>query len=136
MQHDPLSRCDCQPPYDPSNAIAARSDLADPNGLSHSLLLLCSCFPLPAHSPCPDRPAITGNYSNPYLGFGDEAGIDDKVTSYAMFKQGLSSVAISSPSYDQLPPFQFSTSPFSPPLYAPGLPDYWKFPWIQMQWQP
>lgn len=32
FQHDPLSQCDCSPPYSSENAIAARSDLNPANG--------------------------------------------------------------------------------------------------------
>lgn len=32
-QHDPLSVCDCNPPYSAENAIAARCDLNPANGL-------------------------------------------------------------------------------------------------------
>lgn len=31
-QHDPLSKCDCTPPYSAENAISARSDLNPSNG--------------------------------------------------------------------------------------------------------
>lgn len=31
-QHDPLSRCDCTPPYSAESTIAARSELNSPNG--------------------------------------------------------------------------------------------------------
>ena len=44
----------------------------------------------------------------------------------------LSSVAISGPTYESLPPFVWSQSNFSHvPHY--GQPDAWKFPWITMQ---
>ncbi len=32
FKHDPLSRCNCSPPYTAQYAISARSDLNDPNG--------------------------------------------------------------------------------------------------------
>lgn len=32
FQHDPLSRCNCTPPYSGENAISARSDLNPPDG--------------------------------------------------------------------------------------------------------
>ena len=31
-QHDPLSKCNCTPPYSAENAISARSDLNPANG--------------------------------------------------------------------------------------------------------
>lgn len=32
FKHDPLSQCDCQPPYSAENAISARNDLNMANG--------------------------------------------------------------------------------------------------------
>jgi hypothetical protein len=41
--------------------------------------------------------------------------------------------AISSPTYDQQPVFKFSTTPFT--FDHVGLPDEWKFPWMEFEWQ-
>ena len=32
FKHDPLSACNCTPPYSAENSISARSDLNSPNG--------------------------------------------------------------------------------------------------------
>ena len=112
FEHDPLSRCNCTPPFDPGSAISARFDLGDPNGV----------------------------YANPSMGFGVSGGIDGKVTNFAMFNQGLASIAISGPTSDQQPVFvlsQFNTilgQLHLPKIYAPGIPDRWDFPWINIEW--
>ncbi len=68
------------------------------------------------------------------LGLGDVVAIDSKVTSSGLFKSGLASVAISSPTYDQQPVFKFSTT-LLPNLTHVGLPDAWAFPWVNVTWQ-
>lgn len=42
-------------------------------------------------------------------------------------------VAVSGPTWDQLPPFQWSSSPFSGLLHM-GQPDLWKFSPIEVWW--
>jgi len=62
----------------------------------------------------------------------DEAATDCKVTSAALMASGkLSTLAISSPTYDSQPPFRWSTSPFADTPHV-GQPDLWAFPWVQM----
>lgn len=99
FQHDPLSRCNCTPPYSGENAISARSDLNPANGT----------YPFDA------------------LGHRAHGGIDCKVTSYALFSN-FSVHAISGPTYDQQPVFQWSTSGLNYPHY--GQPDRWEFDWV------
>uniref|UniRef100_T1IJU9 Phospholipase B-like n=1 Tax=Strigamia maritima TaxID=126957 RepID=T1IJU9_STRMM len=97
--HDPLSRCNCTPPYSAENAISARCDLNPKNGT----------YPIAA------------------LGHRSHGGIDMKLTSSKLFSSGLSFVAIGGPSYDSLPPFQWSRSDFETDTPHMGQPDLWKF---------
>ena len=131
-QNDPLSRCNCTPPYTAFAAIAGRGDLNDPNGAvcRHAVavtrrLVVHTCF-----ASC----ALSAGVYPPFYGFGATAGVDGKITSKAMLWDDLSSVAISSPTYDQQPVFQFSTSPFANTSWL-GMPDTWKFPWMKVQWR-
>ncbi|XP_034646915.1 putative phospholipase B-like 2 isoform X2 [Trachemys scripta elegans] len=102
---DPLSRCQgCDPPQNAENAVAARSDLNPANGT----------YPFAA------------------LRQRSHGGTDMKITSYAMAK-GYSLVAASGPTWDDVPPFQWSTSPYSNLLHM-GHPDLWKFPPIKIWW--
>uniref|UniRef100_A0A452GQ43 Phospholipase B-like n=1 Tax=Gopherus agassizii TaxID=38772 RepID=A0A452GQ43_9SAUR len=102
---DPLSRCQgCDPPQNAENAIAARSDLNPANGT----------YPFAA------------------LRQRSHGGTDMKITSYAMAK-GYSLIAASGPTWDDVPPFQWSTSPYSNLLHM-GHPDLWKFPPIKIWW--
>ncbi|XP_047616478.1 putative phospholipase B-like 2 isoform X1 [Phacochoerus africanus] len=103
--HDPLSLCKaCKPQANGENAISARSDLNPANG----------SYPFQA------------------LQQRSHGGIDVKVTSMALARVfGL--LAASGPTWDQLPPFQWSTSPFSHLLHM-GQPDLWKFSPIEVSW--
>uniref|UniRef100_A0A8D2J321 Phospholipase B-like n=2 Tax=Varanus komodoensis TaxID=61221 RepID=A0A8D2J321_VARKO len=102
---DPLSRCQaCDPPQNGENAIAARSDLNPANGT----------YPFGALQ---QRP---------------HGSIDMKVTSYEMAKN-LSLIATSGPTWDDLPAFQWSSSPYRNLLHM-GHPDLWQFPPIQVCW--
>ncbi|XP_040069470.1 putative phospholipase B-like 2 isoform X1 [Ixodes scapularis] len=98
--HDPASRCNCTPPYNPVYAIAARYDLLDPKG----------------------------RYDVPYMFRRAGGAIDMKLTNYAMFKS-LEFIAINGPPFHPnssvLPPFQWSTSGFQD-LHE-GHPDKWMF---------
>ncbi|XP_062613550.1 citron Rho-interacting kinase-like, partial [Saccostrea cucullata] len=96
--HDPLSRCNCTPPYSAENAISARCDL---------------------------NPA-DGKYPFGALGHRSHGGTDMKLTNSAMFKD-LQFVAISGPTYDQLPPFQWSLVDFRDTTPHIGQPDVFKF---------
>ena len=53
----------------------------------------------------------------------------------ALMRDGLSTYAISGPTYDQLPVFQFSTSLFAN-MTREGVPDRFDFPWQLLQWAP
>jgi len=103
FQHDPLARCACSPPYSGENGVSARSDLNLANGT----------YPFGA------------------LGLRPHGGVDAKITSYALYSAGLTTSTISGPTYDQQPPFRFSTSPFAS-LTHEGVPDFWQFPWINI----
>lgn len=69
------------------------------------------------------------------LGFRDNLGIDSKITSFALYSEGLSAMAISGPSYDQQPVFQFSGSLMANRSHV-GMPDRWEFPWVKVDWYP
>ncbi|XP_061458353.1 putative phospholipase B-like 2 [Rhineura floridana] len=102
---DPLSRCQgCDPPQNGENSIAARSDLNPANGT----------YPFGALR---QRP---------------HGGTDMKVTSFEMAKN-YSFVATSGPTWDDLPPFQWSSSPFRNLLHM-GHPDFWRFSPIRVRW--
>uniref|UniRef100_A0A2K5PKV1 Phospholipase B-like n=1 Tax=Cebus imitator TaxID=2715852 RepID=A0A2K5PKV1_CEBIM len=103
--HDPLSLCKaCNPQPNGENAISARSDLNPANG----------SYPFQA------------------LRQRSHGGIDVKVTSMSLAKI-LSLLAASGPTWDQVPPFQWSTSPFSTLLHM-GQPDLWKFAPVKVSW--
>ncbi|XP_054714812.1 putative phospholipase B-like 2 [Uloborus diversus] len=103
--HDPLSRCNCTPPYSAENAISARSDLNPANGT----------YPFGA------------------LGHRQHGGTDMKLTSSQLFKN-LQFVAIGGPTYDPLPPFQWSKSDFDKLVKHEGHPDLWKFEPVIHKW--
>uniref|UniRef100_A0ABK0LJF5 Phospholipase B-like n=1 Tax=Rattus norvegicus TaxID=10116 RepID=A0ABK0LJF5_RAT len=103
--HDPLSLCEaCSPKPNAENAISARSDLNPANG------------------------------SYPFQALRQRAhgGIDVKVTSVALAKY-MSMLAASGPTWDQLPPFQWSKSPFHNMLHM-GQPDLWMFSPVKVPW--
>ncbi|BFZ11880.1 hypothetical protein BsWGS_14919 [Bradybaena similaris] len=100
FQHDPLSKCNCTPPYSAENAIACRDDLNP----------------------------INGTYEFDALGHRPHIATDMKLTSNQLFRT-LSFLAISSPTYDDLPPFQWSKSDYNY-LSHVGHPDLWNFPVI------
>ncbi|XP_004410430.1 PREDICTED: putative phospholipase B-like 2 isoform X2 [Odobenus rosmarus divergens] len=103
--HDPLSLCKaCNPQANAENAISARSDLNPANG----------SYPFQA------------------LHQRSHGGIDVKVTSMALAR-AFRIIAVSGPTWDQLPPFQWSSSPFSGLLHM-GQPDLWKFSPIEVWW--
>lgn len=97
FMHDPLSKCEC-PPNNASaeNAISARCDL---------------------------NPA-DGTYPLKVLGHRLHGGTDAKILSSQLFKND-EVVAVSGPTWDQQPPFKWSTSGYGKtPL---GQPDEFKF---------
>ncbi|XP_076007165.1 putative phospholipase B-like 2 [Genypterus blacodes] len=105
FKEDPLSRYDgCDPPWNGENAISARSDLNPANGT----------YPFGALK---QRP---------------HGGTDMKLTSYGMFRD-FAMVAVSGPTWDQVPPFQWSTSPYRD-LPHIGHPDTWMFKPITVTW--
>ncbi|XP_065892307.1 putative phospholipase B-like 2 isoform X2 [Dysidea avara] len=104
FKHDPLSACNCTPPYSAENAVCARSDLND----------------------------VNGTYPFFFLSHRFHGGIDTKVTSYEMFHNKLGCIAISGPTHQQQPPFQWSTSGYS--NIPDGHPDLWQFEPIKISW--
>ncbi|XP_021268836.1 putative phospholipase B-like 2 isoform X2 [Numida meleagris] len=102
---DPLSLCrGCDPPHNAENAISARSDLNPANGTYPFAALRQRCH----------------------------GGTDTKVTSFGMARTfGL--VAASGPTWADVPPFRWSTSPCSHLLHM-GHPDLWRFPPIKVRW--
>uniref|UniRef100_A0A8C0Y3W7 Phospholipase B-like n=1 Tax=Cyprinus carpio carpio TaxID=630221 RepID=A0A8C0Y3W7_CYPCA len=104
-EEDPLSRCDgCDPAQNGENSISARSDLNPGNG----------SYPFGALK---QRP---------------HGGTDMKVTSADMFSR-LELVAVSGPTWDQVPVFQWSSSPYSTLLHM-GHPDRWAFQPVHVRW--
>lgn len=57
---------------------------------------------------------------------------DLQVTDFSLAKH-MSMLAASGPTWDQLPPFQWSRSPFHNVLHM-GQPDLWTFSPIQVPW--
>nr|VZI46134.1 unnamed protein product [Spirometra erinaceieuropaei] len=101
--HDPLSRCNCTPPYSAENAISARNDLNDFNGT----------YPFPA------------------LAYRLHGGTDVKLVNWTM-ATSASMIAVSGPTYDDVPPFQWSR--LNPPVRKPLMqPDKWTFPPLLIQ---
>ncbi|XP_008280257.1 putative phospholipase B-like 2 [Stegastes partitus] len=105
FKEDPLSKCDgCNPPQNGENAISARSDLNPPDGT----------YPFGA------------------LRQRSHGGTDMKMTSYEMFRD-YGMMAVSGPTWDQVPPFQWSTSPYKDLLHM-GHPDIWAFKPVKVTW--
>ncbi|XP_047119464.1 putative phospholipase B-like 2 [Schistocerca piceifrons] len=105
-QHDPLSRCNCTPPYSAENAIAARCDLNPKNG----------------------------TYPFPSLGHRSHGAIDAKVTNSTLVSK-LQFLSVSGPTTgSHLPPFQWSKSDFGDTISHVGHPDRWTFKPILHEW--
>uniref|UniRef100_A0A6Q2XT70 Phospholipase B-like n=1 Tax=Esox lucius TaxID=8010 RepID=A0A6Q2XT70_ESOLU len=105
FKQDPLSRCEgCDPPGNGENTISARSDLNPANGT----------YPFGA------------------LKQRSHGGIDMKVTSYGQWRE-FGFLAVSGPTWDQVPVFQWSSSPY-PDLMHMGHPDKWAFQPVQVTW--
>nr|XP_027205368.1 putative phospholipase B-like 2 [Dermatophagoides pteronyssinus] len=102
--NDPLSRCNCTPPYTGYRAISSRCDLNDPNG--H--------YPLDAYS------------------FRSSAGLDVKLTNYNHSKL-LQMIAVSGPTYDQVPVFSWQTTKLKNIKHL-DQPIEWKFKPILTDW--
>ncbi|XP_049273675.1 putative phospholipase B-like 2 [Rhipicephalus sanguineus] len=84
FKNDPLSHCNCSPPYNPTYAIAPRYDLIDPHG----------------------------TYDIPEMYPRAVGGIDVKVTNYTLFAS-REFVGVSGPTWENQPPFQWSNSGFA-----------------------
>lgn len=107
FKEDPLSKCEgCDPPGNGENAISARSDLNPANGT----------YPFGA------------------LKQRSHGGTDMKMTSFGMFRD-YGMLAVSGPTWDQVPPFQWSTSPYKDLIHM-GQPDTWAFKPIKVTWTP
>ncbi|XP_076033678.1 phospholipase B domain containing lamina ancestor [Oratosquilla oratoria] len=104
-QNDPLSLCNCTPPYSAENAISARSDLNPKNG----------------------------TYPFGSLGHRSHGGTDMKLTTSGMIKQ-LSYYAVNGPTYDQQPVFEWSKQDFANDTPHYGQPEVWKFPVVKVKW--
>ena len=100
--HDPLSKCNCTPPYSAENAISARGDL---------------------------NPA-SGKYPFGALGHRNHGGTDAKVTTFELF-QAFTVYAVSGPTHDQQPVFNWTASGWTRPL---GHPDKWDFEPVMITW--
>ncbi|KAH8854025.1 putative phospholipase B-like 2 isoform 3 [Schistosoma japonicum] len=97
FMNDPLSTCPCKPPYTSNSAISARDELNDPKGQ----------YPIPSWS------------------YRLHGGTDAKIVDLSMINQ-LNMIAISGPTYDDLPPFRWSLiKDVKKPLMHP---DKWQFP--------
>jgi hypothetical protein len=105
FQKDPLSKCACQPPYSGENAISARCDL-NPK---------------------------SGTYPFASLGHRSHGGTDMKLTSSKMIHD-LQFVAFGGPTYDDLPPFQWSRVDFANDTPHFGHPDLWAFKPVTHKW--
>jgi len=107
FEHDPLSKCNCTPNYTAEYAISARNDLNDPNGT----------YPFEAVS------------------FRDWGGIDVKITNLEMSKQ-FEMLVVSSPTYEQQQPFQWSRTMLPKDIRHEGHPDKWAFAPHYLKWYP
>ncbi|CAL8107541.1 unnamed protein product [Calicophoron daubneyi] len=97
FRNDPLSRCNCTPPYTAENAISARNDLNDPNGT----------YPISSFK------------------YRLHGAIDVKITNYTMLCN-MNMLAASGPTYTDVPPFQWSKLPV-PVERPRMHPDKWMF---------
>lgn len=105
FKNDPISSCNCTPPYSAENTIAARSDLNDPNGK----------YPFGA------------------LKQRNHGATDVKATSVVMMKS-YSMMAECGPTHDQQPYFQWSTSPYAKSSHV-GHPDIFNFNREHIVWE-
>ncbi len=98
-QHDPISSCNCTPPFTSQYSISSRSDLHDKNG----------------------------QYPFASLGFRDHMGTDVKITGQALLDDHLGAAIICGPTYDQQPVFDWKTTQLGP-LDHEDLPERYDFP--------
>lgn len=104
-QHDPLSHCNCTPPFSAENAISARNDLNPANG----------SYPFGA------------------LGHRSHGATDVKMTTHKMAKH-FHFLAVNGPTYDQQPVFVWSKQDFANDTPHYGHPDAWKFKHVKHKW--
>ncbi|EGD77775.1 hypothetical protein PTSG_12806 [Salpingoeca rosetta] len=115
-KHDPLSSqmdtchyrgmSNCTPPYTTENTIACRGDLNPKDGV----------------------------WGLSAFGLRNHVATDSKISSFSTFNAtSLPIRAVSGPPSDQVPVFQWSTSPFSDTPHH-GMPDAWTFPWVTIGW--
>lgn len=105
FKHDPLSHCNCTPPYSAENAISARNDLNPKNGT----------YPFGA------------------LGHRSHGGTDMKVTTSKLAEK-LQFLAVNGPTYDQQPVFRWSEQDFEKDTPHYGHPDAFQFPVVRHRW--
>ena len=104
MRDDLKDQCD--PEYNGENAISGRSDLNPENGT----------YPIPS------------------LGHRNHAAIDMKITSRQLMKNGLQIRAISGPTDQNVPPFEWSKSGFGKSNNYFGMQDKWTFGPVTHKW--
>ncbi|KAI6191797.1 putative phospholipase B-like 2 [Aphelenchoides bicaudatus] len=75
-----------------------------------------------------------GSYPLPGMGFVNHGALDYKGTNYELFKQ-LRFRAIGSPSYENVPAFQWSASGLKQTVKHVGHPDLWKFKAVERKWE-
>lgn len=105
---DPLSACDCNPPYSGENTISARSDL---------------------------NPA-DGTYPFDALGHRDHGATDMKMTNFEM-SRNLEFIGICGPTFDDnndIPAFVWSQADFGNSTNHFGHPDKWNFDPLHVKW--
>jgi hypothetical protein len=102
-QNDPLSKCPCNPPYSAVLAISSRGELNPENGT----------YPFPA------------------IGHRTSGATDMKLTTLDLFLL-QQFIAIGGPTYDPLPPFQWSKSGLNERHF--GMPDKYQFEPIIHHW--
>lgn len=98
-QHDPISACNCTPPYTSQYTISSRSELMDKDGV----------------------------YPFESLGFRDHMGTDVKITSRRLLDDHLGAAIICGPTYDQQPVFDWKTTPLGPKEHE-DYPERYDFP--------
>lgn len=104
--HDPLSRCNCTPPYSGENAIACRNDVNP----------------------------INGTYPFPALGHRSHTATDMKLTTADLITK-LQFIAVAGPPYNTyLPPFQWSKSDYRN-LPHLGHPDVFQYQPVLFKWK-
>jgi hypothetical protein len=81
-----------------------------------------------------DLNPANGVYSLPSFAQRNHAATDAKIFVASQYDPvGLRCSAVSGPTWDQVPAFQFSTSPYANTPHL-GMPDRWTFDWVTMDW--